>query len=266
MNINHRYSSKLIKWIFAILILSCPQIRNIAAQTYEAKHITIREYRVGHVKDTIRIDGKLNEHDWQNASFTEDFVIHTNGAKPVYSTKAQMLWDNRYLYIAFAVTDNYIWATMKKHDKPLWLEEAVEVFIDPDGNGKDYIELQANCLGTTLDLLMNKEFVKGGRTNYNWTLKGFKVGITIDTVSYEEKNNNLWICEIALPFQSILSVAPSLNCPPEINDSWRINLCRIERDPSHKDSFEATCWNQTDDRGFHAPDKFGRIIFSDRVD
>ncbi|MFO7890525.1 MAG: carbohydrate-binding family 9-like protein [bacterium] len=251
----------MIKLFIGILIIFYSQNSQIGDQVSESKSSEIREYRVERVQDTISIDGKLNEPEWQDTAFTEDFVVHTNGAEPELATKAQMLWDDKNLYIAFTVSDNQIWATMKNHDQPLWLEEAVEVFIDPDGDGKNYIELQANCLGTTLDLLMNKEFAKGGHTNYRWNLKGFTVGI--DTVTYTEKNCNKWICEMALPFKSILSLAPTMNCPPAVGDRWRINVCRIERDPSHRDSLEATCWNQTDSRGFHAPDKFGRIIFMD---
>lgn len=251
----------MIKLITGVLIIFYSQNSNIRVQVSEIKSLKIREYEVERIQETISIDGKLNEPGWQNTAFTEEFVVHTDGAKPELSTKAQMLWDAKNLYIAFTVFDNHIWATMKKHDKPLWLEEAVEVFIDPDGDGKDYIELQANCLGTTLDLLMNKEFVKGGHTNYKWNLKGFTVGI--DTISFTEKDCKKWICEMSLPFKSILSVAPIMNCPPVVGDSWRINVCRIERDVSHKDTMEATCWNQTDNRGFHAPDKFGRILFKD---
>ena len=42
------------------------------------------------------------------------------------------------------------------------------MFIDPDGNGRNYIELQVNSLGTTLDLLMSREYAKGGSPDFGW--------------------------------------------------------------------------------------------------
>ena len=53
------------------------------------------------VDGKIKVDGKLNEADWQKAQSTSSFVdISGEGfAKPCYDTSAKMLWDDNYLYV-----------------------------------------------------------------------------------------------------------------------------------------------------------------------
>lgn len=228
------------------------------------RHPTFREYVVKQAAMPIVIDGVLNEKAWKKAPVIEDFVIHDTGVKPVFPTQAQLLWDNENLYVSFVLTDRDIWATMAEHDEHLWNEEVVEVCLDPDGNGRNYLELQVNPLGTTLDLILSREYSKGGVADFDWTLEGFEAAVTIDgKINNEKGKDKKWICEIAIPFKSIAFSAPAMSFPPKDGDSWRVNLCRIENCRTRKKISEATAWVRTDSRGFHAPDKFGRIIFSE---
>ena len=227
------------------------------------KEPMIREYVVKRAGEKISIDGKLDERAWKNAVDTEEFVIHQNGAKASFATRARMIWDDDNLYVAFTVEDEDVWATMENHDEHLWNEEVVEIFIDPDGDGRNYIEIQVNPLGTTLDILLNRQYSKGGRADFGWTLEGFESAVTVEGKLNEEKGKDKrWICEVAIPFESVSPVAPSLAYPPADGDSWRINVCRMEKGRGKNDINEAVSWNPTDKRGFHVTEKFGRIIFS----
>ena len=224
----------------------------------------IREYTAKRVSGTIEIDGQLDEPEWQNAQFTETFVPYNEDYTPRFPTKVQMLWDDNNLYIAVTMTDEDVWATYTQHDAYLWEEEVAEVFIDPDGDGLNYMELQANPLGTTLDLLMSKAYSEGGSSDFDWTLDGFSVGIGVDgTLNDQSDTDTKWICEIALSFNGMSSTAPSMNFPPESGDIWRLNVYRYDYDRTDDWRNELTGWNKTDSRGFHAPDKFGRVVFSD---
>ena len=76
--------------LFIILTLNyyCKSVNT----EYPAKYIC---YKTG---STIYIDGKLDEHDWQNAPWTSDFVDieGPHMPKPLYRTRAKMLWDEDY--------------------------------------------------------------------------------------------------------------------------------------------------------------------------
>lgn len=91
----------------------------------------------------INIDGELNETDWENAISTEPFVDISGAgfAKPKYSTRAKMLWDDNYLFVAAVLEDDNIVAKLSKRDTIIYYDNDFEVFIDPDGDGHNYFEI-----------------------------------------------------------------------------------------------------------------------------
>ncbi|GAF69562.1 unnamed protein product [marine sediment metagenome] len=240
----------------AFLAMMCAFAGNVQAQG-------INEYVVKKAVSPITIDGRLSEPEWEEAALTERFVYYVNGSATVLSTQGKMLWDDQYLYVAFICEDPDVWATLKNHDDHLWNEEVAEMFIDPDGDGLNYLELQVNPLGTLMDLLMSKAYSDGGKSDFDWNLNGFTAGIFVDGTLNDINDNDIkWVCEVRLPFENMAFSAPAMDFPPKDGDSWRLNLYRYDYGGDDRKDTELSAWNRTDSRGFHAPDKFGRIIFS----
>ncbi|MBN1893391.1 hypothetical protein JW906_02805 [bacterium] len=224
----------------------------------------IREYTVRKCLWPVEIDGRLDETDWQNAAFTEPFVKYQDGSVMSLPTRAKFLWDNVYLYIGFVCEDPDVWATMKNRDDHLWNGEVVEILCDPDGNSRNYFEVQVNPLNTVLDLLMDKPYSTGGNADLSWDLSGFKSAISVrGTLNNGSDTDTLWICETALPFSELAFTAMSMSFPPAAGDSWRILVTRYDYERTGDQTVEISSWNQTDSRGFHVPEKFGRIFFTD---
>ena len=71
------------------------------------------------VDGKIKVDGKLNEADWQKAQPTSSFVdISGEGfAKPCYDTSAKMLWDDKYLYVAATLQEDDIKAKLNQRNR-----------------------------------------------------------------------------------------------------------------------------------------------------
>jgi hypothetical protein len=240
---------------------------------------TIREYTVKKAPGKIVIDGRLSEPGWRDAELTDPFVVYNTGGAPKFPSEAKMLWDNDYLYIAFIMTDEDVWgktSQWKKGDPCLCREEVAEVFIDPDGDSQNYMEIEVNPLKAVMDLTIDRELGKvidgkRGNANYEWDLTGLRIGVTVDGKINDQKGKDKrWICELAFPFKEMAFSSPSLSFPPKPGDTWRINLYRYDygRDDAgntQKNLTELSAWNQTDNRGFHAPDKFGKIVFSNQV-
>ncbi len=227
----------------------------------------MRRYTVKRTAEIINPDGILSEMSWTRASATDDFVIYSDGSKPVFPTSAKMLWDEHYLYIAFTMTDQDVWSEKTSWypgDECLCLEEVAEVFIDPDGDGENYIEVEINPLQTVMDLTLTKAYASGGKADFEWRLCGLKSGISIDgTLNDLSDVDRRWVCELAFPFREMAFCAPTQSFPPRAGDSWRINLYRYEYGRMNRLFRELSAWNQTDaKRGFHAPDLFGTIQFS----
>jgi hypothetical protein len=221
----------------------------------------VPEYVVKKISSTLKIDGKLLEPDWQAAPITDKFVTPDSGKAPRLSTQAKFLWDDTYLYIGFICEDSDIEATITKRDAALWNEEVVEIFCDPDGDGLNYFEIEVNPLGTVLDLLMNKPYSAGGRSDFKWNLNNLKSAVWINgTINNPSDIDTQWTVEIAIPFNELAFLAPKISFPPQNGDSWRILMTRYSY--ARDGSFEKSSWNKLNSSTFHIPSKFGRIFFS----
>ena len=94
----------------------------------------------------IKIDGKLDDAAWKDAPSTGPFVNTMTGAPVDQRTEAKLLWDDKFLYVAFENADSDVWASLSKRDDKLWTQEADELMIDADKNGKTYVEFQVECV------------------------------------------------------------------------------------------------------------------------
>ena len=240
----------------AILAMMCAFAGNVQAQG-------INEYVVKKAVLPITIDGRLSEPEWEATALTERFVYYVDGSATVLSTQGKMLWDEQYLYVAFICEDPDVWGTYTNRDDPLYNQEVVEFFIDPDGDSLNYIELEFSPKAVILDYLMSKPWSDGGKADDAWTYEGLEVAVWVDgTLNNQDDTDVKWVCECAMPFDTLAFIAPAMEFPPKDGDSWRLNLYRYDYGGADRKDTELSAWNQTDSRGFHAPDKFGRVIFS----
>jgi len=215
----------------------------------------ISRYTVMRTLGPIKVDGVFDEPSWRAARSTGPFRANDGSETVTSRVEAKMLWDDSNLYFAFECDDTDITATMTKRDEHLWQEEVVEVFIDPDGDEKNYIELEVNPLGAFLDLFVLTPVVPIPYESYNIPAKwAVKVDGTVQNSSDRDRG---WSVELAVPLQEAVT-AP--NRPPKDGDRWRLNLYRIERKP--KDQLIA--WSPTLKPSFHTPSRFGEVIFSTR--
>jgi hypothetical protein len=225
---------------------------------------TVPQYTVAKSVAALTIDGKLTEPEWVAAPLTANFVHHTDGSATRLSTQAKLLWDDHYLYIGFICEDPDVWATLKNRDDNLWNGEVVEILCDPDGDGLNYFELQVNPLGTLLDLTLTKAYSAGGVANLAWTLN-FTAAVWVDgTLNDSSDVDTKWCCEVAIPFNELAFMGPTLHFPPKDGEAWRILLTRYDYQRKGSKIVELSAWNQTNSSSFHVPGKFGRIVFSDQ--
>ena len=127
-----------------------------------------------HAVDAIRIDGKLDEASWALAPHVGEIgLIDDPTRRPKFPTEATVIWDDAHLYVAFACTDREPWARMKNRDDRLWEEEVVEVFLDPDGDGQNYAELEVSPHNVVVDLLIPRP--RSGVNNaIRWDIAGLQ--------------------------------------------------------------------------------------------
>jgi len=205
----------------------------------------------------VKIDGVLDEEVWGKAPSTGPFVDTLNGGPVPWKTEAKFAWDEKNLYVAFMCMDEDVWSSLKKRDDKLWTQEAVEVFVDANGDGKDYIELQVNPHGAIFD-----SFLPAYRKNQNdWNSKlttAVKVEGTVDKRDDKDKG---WNVEIAIPWADVRGRAKEPELPPKAGAMMRANLFRMDQ-PKGKPQ-RAAAWSPPMVGDFHVLDKFGELAFGD---
>ena len=106
----------------------------------------------------LNMDGKLDEAAWASAAWTDAFVDIEGDARPRprFRTRAKMLWDDEYFYVAAEMEEPDVWGTLTERDAVIFRDNDFEIFIDPDGDTHAYAELEVNALGTPWDLLLDQ--------------------------------------------------------------------------------------------------------------
>lgn len=206
----------------------------------------------------VKLDGKLNDPVWQKAPSTGAFVDPMSGGEAKVKTEAKLAWNDKYLYVAFHNVDKDIWSKLRKRDDKLWTQEAVEMFIDADGDGEDYVELQVNPAGTIFDSYLPKY-----RKNDNaWNSK-MKVAVEVNgTLNKRDDADESWTVEMAIPWADTKGKGKGdVKLPPRPGDVWRVNFFRLDR-PEEKRQL-AAAWSAPQVGDFHKLDRFGELVFAD---
>ena len=208
-------------------------------------------YRAAHTLDTITVDGRLDELTWDALPRVERFVdIRRPDAADSAYTRATMAWDDRAFYFAFVALDDTPWNKMLERDAHLWEQEVVEVFLDPDGDGRDYAELEVSPHNVVVDLLIPAPGAVPADEAAKWNIAGLETAVV--------KQARGWTVEIAIPWAAL--EAAGVDGKPKIGDRWRVGLYRIERPLDAPQNAELMAWSPTE-RNFHEPDKFGVVEF-----
>ena len=218
------------------------------------KQLVARKVKNG----SIKIDGKLDEKAWNEAESSGDFVRTMDGQPAEQKTTAKVLYDDKNLYVAIDNEDRDVWSTLDKHDDKLWTQEADEMFIDADGDGKTYVELQVNPKGATFD-----SYLPAYRQNQNDWESGTKAVVKVDgTINKHDDQDKRWVVEMAIPLAAAKGKLKDMkNVPPKVGTEWRVNFFRMDQPTGRPQS--GTGWSPPMVGDFHALDKFGFLVFGD---
>jgi hypothetical protein len=208
----------------------------------------------------ITVDGKLDEAAWQEVpAFDLQKTIRLEGG-PNQPTRVKTRWDRENLYVAFECEDTDVWATMRQRDQHLWEEEVVEVFVDHDGDGRNYKEFEVNPLNTVVDLNIIRPNFPSLAQMIAWDSAGWKTAVSVNGTPGDRTDRDRgWVCEMAIP---LADLAPAYD-QPRPGATWRVNFYRIDR-PDPKDAeknVEFSAWSPTR-RSYHEPDRFGFLTFA----
>ena len=218
-------------------------------------------YDCSRTKTPIRIDGKLYDPAWQKAKWTADFVDIEGAAKPTprFRTRAKMLWDDKYLYIAAELEEPNVTGTLTKHDSVIFKDNDFEVFIKPLPQTESYYEFEMNALNTGWDLFLPKPYSENGKPDNSWDIAGLKTAVAIQgTLNKPTDTARGWTLEIAYPLTAFNS---RQQVPPPVPGTiWRINFSRVEWKPGNPKE-DNWVWSPQGVINMHVPDRWGYLHF-----
>ena len=247
----------------------------------------IAQYTIQRAVTPIKVDGHLDEFAWERAAQIDGFERILNDYDQITRpTRAKMLWDDQHLYFAFVCQDPDMWTFLTEEDAAFWDEEVVEVFIDPDGDAKNYLELEINQDNARVDLIIHT-LKPEWDSSIPWDIKGLQSAVATYGTVNDDQTDQGWTVEIAIPYSAMAEGITGGGVTPKVGDQWRLNLYRIERKAGRQvrseivqskgqksarldslqdlyhDETEYTAWSETYNRGFHDPSRFGRVIFGE---
>lgn len=265
-----------------LLFVSCVAL----AQPLSYKHpipFSPPDYVCYRTSSPMVIDGMPNEMTWLETDWSSNFTDITGDPdlEPELPTRVKMLWDENYLYIAAELKEPHIWATIRERDAIMYQNDNFEVFIDPDGDGLYYYELEMNAHNAVWDLLMLHPYREKRFPNYlmNWEIKGLKTATFISgSLNDPSDTDYAWYVEIALPWKALKELAPRRQAPSP-GDQWRINFSRVDwnmdivegayrkttlPDTGNPPFFpqENWVWGPTGYVDMHRPECYGYVQFS----
>jgi len=245
----------------------------IGADAPAPKHPAPKRCVCHRAEGPVAVDGRLDEAAWGRAAWTDAFVDIEGAARPLprFATRAKMLWDDRYFYVAAELEELDVWGTLTDHDAVIFQDNDFEVFIDPDGDNHEYYEFEINALNTGWDLLLRKPYRDGGPAENAWEIPGLKTAVAVrGTLNRPGDRDEGWTVELAFPWAALAPLAHT-PCPPAEGDSWRVNFSRVEwrhlvvdgryeKVPKAKE--DNWVWSPQGVVDMHRPERWGYVQFT----
>jgi len=196
----------------------------------------------------VQLDGVLEDPAWESAPWFGDFTSASAGdenagepKRAEVQTRFKVLYDDQALYVAVQCDEpnpDRIVATTTERDGTIWADDCVEIFFDPENEGRYFHQVMANSRGVLYDCYAADYGLVHSRL---WNGAFHAAGHT-DPAAKQ------WSVEVAIPFGAIV-------LGEKAGGTWRWNVTR-ERHAGG--GLELTSWAPLKGN-FHQPRLFGAL-------
>jgi len=240
-----------------------------------------KEHAVFNTASPVVIDGKLDEADWGRAEKLElkDLVKGTPCKKESW---CKVMSDDEYLYIGAFFAEKEVESLVPKDAaEPRRLAERerepeyantimfndsyAEVFLDPDGDGKKYMELHINAAGRVNDWWINEVkrrsdgLLDNSPDNFHmeWDCEGLKCEAFVHgTMNDNEDTDKGWSFELAIPYKALKNFFKDGLTKKLSEEKLTTLLVRVDQF-GRKQLYYS--WPVIGEFNCHKPDKFGEL-------
>jgi hypothetical protein len=205
----------------------------------------------------ITVDGDPSEEAWTRAIRIPRFVSTMDSTPSPLVASARVLWDDDNLYLAFDVQDDFVSNTLRGRDAHLWEQDAVEIMVDPDGDGANYFEMQVSPTGEVFDTRYDTRRQPQPFGDVAWTSRLRARAVVRGTANDDEADQG-YAVEVAIPWAAFAAGDPPAQ-RPEAGQNWRMNLYVMDKRPDGPQ--RSAGWSATLEGDFHVPARFGTVRF-----
>lgn len=219
--------NRTFSWIFIIVFI-------FSISTADAKYISGSEndsivethnkdyvYIVKKRKSEIKIDGVIDEADWQEAQKASDFhlVLPVDSGFAVQPSEMMMTYDDKALYVAQIFYDTIPGKRIMESFRPDFIfsnNDNLLIFFDTFLDQTNGFSFGVSASGAKWDGLMSN----GSNISLMWDIKWES-----KTKNYADK----WVSELRIPFKSVRYPAGS--------KMWNVNFSRLDLKSNEKSAW-----------------------------
>jgi hypothetical protein len=204
----------------------------------------------------LTLDGKLDEADWKAAEKSTAFVQTMTGADGSFPARVRVAYDAQKLYLGYEVTDDFLKCSFAKQDDHLWEQDTIEVMIDPEGDAKNYFEIQVSPTGLSFDTRYDSRRKPQPFGDLAWSSRTeAKVGL--DGTPNDDDADKGYTVEMAVPWEA-LAAGTTKAPPPSADTTWRMNFFVMD---AREKGQRAVGWSPPLVGDFHTLERFGQVVF-----
>ncbi|MBN8682141.1 MAG: carbohydrate binding family 9 domain-containing protein [Chitinophagales bacterium] len=207
-NTHSKQSAQALKFLYFVLFCLLPV--GLSAQITRAAHQEKYRIEVAHTETTFKIDGALDESEWQKAQPASNFSMKwpRDGGPAPEQTEVRCLFNDKFLYIGITAWDsspNYVIQSLKR-DVGYWDSDGVAVLLDPANAA-----VSGYFFGVSPKGVQTEALVAAGNDDMdtNWDNTWW-----VETKTYADR----WTAEYAIPLRILRF--------KEGQQTWGINIIR----------------------------------------
>ncbi len=200
----------------------------------------------------VEFDGKVSEHEMAMSWKSGRFNIH--GANPQPASPPTYCYVGRadldgveHLYVSFVCEDPDVGAIRHGSNEGPWRDDSVEIFLDHNGNRRDYHHLIVTAHGR-----YHARYLASGDLGISNQGAPWNVSPRIKTAISREAGR--WTAEIMVPFSH-------LGGAPRKGDRWHVNFTRSFRGQNNPGGVYQNWFLVYDGKSpnYHNPQLFGAL-------
>ncbi len=190
---------------------------------------------------TPLVDASADDPAWLGAPQVDALTLATGSpAAAPYPTTVALQWDAEFLYLRFTCRSDLIDAPYDERDANHHEGDVVEVFLDPKGDSRQWIEIQVTPRNRILDNLLlltadpvsrpdgrlaESVFPRDWWADRAWNLDGLRTAARVVVVGGTITG---WVADLAIPADPTLKRLARTTFAPM---TMRMNLLRYEWRP-----------------------------------